>query len=226
MTTHPTILVIIPVFNEANHIVKVVAALHERGYEVLVVNDGSTDTTKLLLEENNIPAVHHMINRGQGAAIQTGFDVAKKGVWELVVTMDGDSQCDAGDITALCEPILKRRADIVVGNRFRSGSDIPLLRLLYNFVGSTITWLLSGIFLTDTQSGMRAYNRRALEKIEIEASGYEFCSDIIRQAGHMRLRIAEVPVRVFYTKASMRKGQNFASGVTTVGKLLLRSLMR
>lgn len=222
----PSILVLIPAYNEEGHILDVVASLQKEHYNVLVINDGSTDNTKVLLETNNINAVHHLINRGAGAAIQTGFDVAKQGNWDIIVTIDGDGQCDIADIPALILPLQEGKADIVTGNRFRSGSSIPVLRRLYNFVASVITWLLSGIYLTDTQSGMRAYSRKAIEKIHIEANGFEFCSDIIRQAAYLHLRIKAVPIRVFYTKASMRKGQNFASGLNTVAKLLLRSLMR
>lgn len=227
MQTSSSILVIVPVYNEARHILDTVAALRRHGFEdILVVNDGSTDTTKELLEQNNINALHHLINRGQGAAIQTGFEWAQRGNWEVVVSMDGDGQCDPEDIKVLAAPILEGRADIVVGNRFGGGSRIPLLRRLYNFAGSLITWLLSGIYLTDTQSGMRAYNRRALAGMEIQARGYEWCSDMIRQASSVGLRIVAVPIRVFYTKASLRKGQSFAGGLHTVGKLILRSIMR
>jgi len=227
MTTHPSILVLVPVYNEAAHILAVAKALKEAGFrDMLFINDGSTDGTRALLEEHEIPALHHMINRGQGAAIQTGFDYAKTGKWDAVVTMDGDEQCDAGDISALAQPILDERADMVVGNRFRHQNHVPFRRRVYNFMGSVITWLLSGKFLLDTQSGMRAYSMKAVHTIEIEANGYEFCSDIIRQAGYAKLRIAEVPIRVYYTQASMRKGQSFATGLNTVTKLILRSIMR
>lgn len=226
MQTHSDILVLVPVFNEAGHVLQVFSDLSALGYDVLFVDDGSTDDTASLLRKHRIHAVHHLINRGQGAAVQTGFDVAKKGHWKVIVTMDGDGQCDSADIAALAAPVQTGSADLVVGNRFKSASDIPPLRRLYNFAGSIITWMLSGIYLTDTQSGMRAYSRTALEKIYIEANGYEFCSDIIRQAASVHLRIAEVPVRVFYTEASMRKGQSFAKGINTAAKLVLRSIMR
>lgn len=227
MTTPPSILVLVPVYNEAAHILAVAESLRAAGYkDMLFINDGSTDETKRILEEHHIPALHHLINRGQGAAVQTGFDYAKKGTWSAVVTMDGDEQCDVKDIATLVSPVLMGEADMVVGNRFRNQNHVPLRRRFYNMIGSLITWLLSGTFLLDTQSGMRAYSMHALHSVEIEASGYEFCSDLIRQAGYARLRIAEVPIRVYYTAASLRKGQSFATGLHTVTKLFLRSIMR
>lgn len=227
MTTHPSILIIVPVYNEAAHILSVVESVKKLGFEqILVVNDGSTDKTKELLERNTIASLHHLINRGQGAAIQTGFDAARKRSWNAVVTMDGDSQCSPEDILALAQPILDGKADMVVGNRFMLRNDVPYIRRVYNWIGSIITWILSGRYLADTQSGMRAYNRHALNTVRIEANGYEFCSDMIRQAAAAKLRISEVPIRVFYTKDSMSKGQNFAGGLRTVGKLILRSIMR
>lgn len=227
MQTPPHILVIIPVYNEAEHIVRTIQSVKKAGYsDILVVNDGSRDGTKELLETLPVVSIHHLINRGQGAAIQTGFDWAKKGPWKILVTMDGDGQCDPTDLKALYMPIVANKADMVVGNRFQSKSNIPLLRQLYNTAGSIITWLLSGVYLQDTQSGMRAYNLKTLENIEIKARGYEFCSDLIRQAATAKLRITDAPVRVFYTKESMKKGQSFAVGLHTVGRLILRSIMR
>jgi hypothetical protein len=86
--------------------------------------------------------------------------------------------------------------------------------------------LLAGKYLSDSQSGMKAWGKTALEKIVISANGYEFSSEIIREAGYTKLHILEVPVSVVYTEYSLSKGQNLATGIITIFKLIIRSLMR
>jgi len=206
----------------------VISACQDEGYDdVIVVNDGSTDNTASAARNAGAAVISHMINRGAGAATQTGLEAARRVGADAVVTMDADGQHQAADINSLIECLTNKEADIVIGSRFlKKENPIPFVRKIFNNIANIITVLLSGIFVTDSQSGMKAFSRRAIEKIMITSNGYEFCSEIIREARHFGFKIKEVPISVIYSDYSMSKGQNFASGITTVFKLMIKTLMR
>jgi len=221
-------LIIIPVYEEEGVLRGVLKELSKLSFpHVLFVNDGSQDGTKELLEKHGHNVISHPINRGQGAAIQTGFDVALEENMDYVVTIDGDGQFSMEDILPLCEELWKDEFPMVIGNRFMNKANkIPFLRRLYNRIASVITFLLSGKYVGDSQSGFKGLHHKAFSQIEINSSGYEFCSEMIRESAFRHLKITEVPVGVRYTKESLGKGQNFAGGIKTVFKLVIRSLMR
>lgn len=221
------ILVIIPVYNEGARVLRVVEDVKRAGFNrILIVDDGSTDNTKETLAHSEVHYVRHFINRGQGAAVQTGFDIAVEEKVEFVIVIDGDGQFNPANITRVAMPLIKNEADLVIGSRFKQHNKIPVLRRLYNWIASLLTYLLSGIYIGDSQSGFRGLNKHALESIYLRSSGYEFCTEMIREASDTHLRICEVPVDVYYTEDSLKKGQSFATGVKTAGKLLIRTLTR
>lgn len=221
-----TVYIIIPVYNEACNIIPVIEACRAAGFcNILIVDDGSQDNTRSLAEKCGIEIVSHIINRGQGAAIQTGIIAALHQGAEIIVTMDGDQQFNASNIPAIISPLLKDEADIVIGSRFKQKNSIPVTRRFFNYIANIITFFLSGIWLSDSQSGFKGFSKKAAEQIDIHTSGYEFCTEIVREIASLHLRYQEVPVDVYYTKDSLRKGQNFAQGIKTAAKLLVRSLM-
>ena len=220
--------IVIPAFNEEAQIGKVVASCRQAGYEnIIVVDDGSFDQTARIAKKSGATVVSHLINRGVGAATQTGLDVARFLEADVAATIDGDGQHAPGDIKKLLDDLAATTADIVIGSRFLDkGNDIPFVRKLFNNIANLITFLLAGSYFTDSQSGMKAFSKKALSKISITANGYEFSSEIFREAGHHRLKIHEVPISVMYTPYSLSKGQHFATGMTTILKLMIRSVMR
>jgi glycosyltransferase involved in cell wall biosynthesis len=237
------IVVLIPAYNESQTVFSVVKEVCEvvREYRatVLVVNDGSTDDTAdkirfLQHEEKSLHIVSHMINCGVGAAYQTGMEWCRQRNADIVVTFDADGQHSAVDVPSLIDAAIRREGDIINGSRFvkrktenlKRKNGIPFSRRLGNFIANVITWMLSGIWLTDTQSGMKAFTRLALEKLRLSASKYDVCSEIVREASWYSLRIVEVPISVRYTEYSMSKGQGFSVGLSTVVKLVVRTLMR
>jgi UDP-N-acetylglucosamine---dolichyl-phosphate N-acetylglucosaminyltransferase len=242
------IVILIPAYNEASEISGVLrdvcSVVKDYRAEVLVVNDGSTDSTArrvtlLQREFSEISLISHMINCGVGAAFQTGFMWAKQRGADVVVTFDGDGQHRASDLEKMIDASLLGKADIINGSRFLRGGrifnfqfsifnddGIPLSRRLGNFLANIITWMLSGIWLSDSQTGMRAFTRYALDQLDLHASGYEVCSEVVREASWYSLKIHEVPISVLYTQYSMSKGQGFSVGISTVMKLIVRSLMR
>lgn len=218
---------IIPAYNEARSIGDVITSCRQAGYsQIIVVDDGSQDKTAEKAREQGALVVRHHINRGAGAATQTGLEAAKLLGAEVVVTLDGDGQHQAKDIARLLQGVTSREADLVIGSRFLEKNRIPFLRRVFNLLANVITFLLSGIFLTDSQSGMKAFGKKALANIYVTANGFEFSSEIIREAKYYGLTTKEVPISVLYTPYSLAKGQNFATGLTTVFKLIVRALMR
>ncbi len=221
-------VIIIPAYNEEEYVADVIIACQNAGYDdVVVVNDGSIDDTLNAALNAGASVISHMINRGVGAATQTGLEAAKMTGADVAVTMDADGQHQASDIENLVKSLIDQKADIVIGSRFlKKDNPIPFVRIFFNNIANIITFLLSGIFVTDSQSGMKAFSKPALDKIMITSNGYEFCSEIIREARYFDFKVKEAPISVIYSDYSMSKGQNFASGLTTVFKLMLKTLMR
>ncbi|MFN7160821.1 MAG: glycosyltransferase family 2 protein [Candidatus Gracilibacteria bacterium] len=220
------VYIIIPMFNEARNIIPVVENCRRAGFaHLLIVDDGSYDNTRALAEKCGVEIISHIINRGQGAAVQTGILAALERGAEIIVTMDGDQQFNPSNIPGIINPLLKKEADIVIGSRFKQKNNIPFTRRFFNYIANIITFFLSGIWLSDSQSGFKGFSKKAAEQIDIHTSGYEFCTEIVREIASLKLKHIEVPVDVYYTEESLRKGQNFAQGIKTAAKLLVRSLM-
>ncbi|MDO8514949.1 MAG: glycosyltransferase family 2 protein, partial [bacterium] len=156
------ILIIIPAWNEQKTLPGVVSDLKKHGYKnIVVINDGSTDGT--------IGTLNHVINRGLGAALGTGFEFARKNRTDIIVTFDADGQHKAEDIKNLIKPILDNKADVVVGSRMTEFRKLmPKSRLVITLLANLLTYLLYGFKSTDSQSGLRAFNKKALEKIKIK----------------------------------------------------------
>ncbi len=221
------VFIVIPAYNEEKHIGQIVADCRAHHFEhVLVVDDGSTDGTAKEAEKAGAVVLRHFVNRGVGAATQTGLTAANLLDTEYVITLDADGQHEVKNARDILSALEKKNADIVVGSRFIRDNKIPFLRRIFNALANLVTFLLSGTYLSDSQSGMRGFNRKALSQIVISANGYEFSSEIVREARYYHLRITEVPITVHYTTYSLSKGQNFATGIATVVKLIIRSLMR
>jgi hypothetical protein len=140
----------------------------------------------------------------------------------LVVTFDADGQHHPQDIPALISPLLDGRADLVIGSRLLTANKIPLFRRMTLWAANAVTWLLFGVWTTDSQSGLRALNQRALESLHLCTDRMEVSSEIVAEASRLGLRMYEVPIGVTYSQYSLRKGQTFWDGLGVFYKLLLR----
>jgi glycosyltransferase involved in cell wall biosynthesis len=165
--------------------------------------------------------ISHPKNMGLGAALRTGLRAALERGADVAVTFDADGQHDPKAVGRLVAAL--DGADVAIGVRQHLG--IPLHKRLGNFLLDFVTYLFSGI-LTDSQSGSRAFNRRALETIRIRSNRYEVSSEIIIQASRLRLRLKEVPVRCFYTEYSKARGTTIASGFRILLGLLKQMVSR
>jgi len=215
--------IIVPTYNEAQIIGSVIEEIQRAGYSnIIVVDDGSDDDIGKKLESYHIQYLRHMINRGKGAAIKTGIEAAKILGATAVITMDGDGQHNPADIHKMLD-LLGKGYDVVLGSRLIHSKGMPFIKVVANHVGNFFTWLIYGLWVTDSQSGFRAYSRRALDLIDTKHDRYEYDSEIIREIHRHRLKYAEIPIEVRYTEYSMSKKQkqSFINGLRTLLKLVL-----
>ncbi len=222
--------VVIPAYNEAKMIGRVIRAIPKNLPQlgrpiIIVVDDGSTDQTASVARRARAMVLRHLLNRGKGVALSTGFKAAKVLRASVVVTIDADGQHDPREIAALTRPVLQRQADIVIGSRLLiKNGRMPLERLLANKLSNILTKLLAKIAVTDSQSGFRAFSGRALAALDLSSRGFEVETEMLMQAKTKRLQIAEVPIKTIYTAYSQSKGQHFTHGIAMTFRLVARAL--
>lgn len=217
------IIAIIPAYNEEKTIAEVLMNTRPFVDEIIVVNDGSGDRTAEIARAHNAFVVNHIINRGLGASIGTGFEVAKRHGAEVVVTLDADGQHDPTEISKLIVAI-EKGADVVIGSRMIEKKGMPWYRQIANTLGNLVTFFLFGAFVTDSQSGFRAFTAYALRQIKIQTNRMEVSSELIAETKRHKLTLVEVPIKAIYTDYSLSKGQSFAVGLKTLVKLVLRRI--
>ena len=220
------ILAVIPAYNEGTRIGAVVQSAKQSVDGVIVVDDGSTDETAEHAAKAGAKVIRHLYNAGPGAATMTGLDAARALGADTVVTLDADEQHDPKDIPLLLQPIRSAEADIVFANRFGRKNSIPFIRRLFNGIGNVLTFFVTGKWVSDSQCGFKAFGARALRDVDLRMAGFEFCTEIVREAATHHWRIVEVPIKVLYSEYTLAKGQSFANGVRTAMKILLRSFLR
>jgi glycosyltransferase involved in cell wall biosynthesis len=217
------ICIVIPVYNEASVIPEVIEELRQvDNFTIIVVDDGSHDNSCGVAKALGVVAIRHRINRGKGAAVKTGIEAAKRLDADIVVTMDGDGQHDPLDIMTLIKPIIEEGYDVTLGSRLMDQKGMPVVKVIANKIGNVFTWLFYGIFVSDSQSGFRAYSKYAMQVIDTKADKYEYDSKVIREMKNNRLKYVEVPVKVRYTEYSMGKKhkQGFVNGLKTLGRMI------
>lgn len=221
------VVIVIPVYNEATVIGDVLTEIRDTGsYTVIVVDDGSGDDSFVQAFVHRALTLRHRINRGKGAAMKTGIMAANLLEPDVVVTMDGDGQHDPADIAALIRPIIEEGSDVVLGSRTLNRDEMPKIKVLANYFGNFFTWLLYGIWVSDSQSGFRAYSKYAALVIDTKADKYEYDSKVIREIKTNRLSFAEVPVQTRYTEYSQGKTQKqgFVNGLITLFRMIWNML--
>ena len=220
------IVTVIPALNEATRIGKVIQDARKYSDAVLVVDDGSTDTTKQIAEQEGARVIRHLQNSGAGAATMTGILAARAIGGTVIITLDADGQHEPADIPLLLKPVQEGKADIVFANRFGQRNKIPLIRRIANNVGNVVTLLATGKYVRDSQCGFKVFGPKAVQQIDLRMNGFEFCSEIVRECVRHRWRVAEIPTKVLYSEYTLAKGQSFANGIRTAFKILLRSFLR
>ncbi len=219
--------VIIPAFNEAAVIARVVSEVARAGYRVVVVDDGSRDATADVARAGGATVIGHPFNLGQGAALQTGIDYALAHGAELVVSFDADGQHRVADIARLTEALAEERADFALGSRFLGQApNLPTLRRLALIAATRFTRLTTGLQLTDAHNGLRAMTRRGAAAIRLRQNRMAHASELLSQIADSGLRYVERPVTIEYTAYSLAKGQKLRDAVLILLDLFARRLYR
>ena len=221
------IWVVIAAYNEAGVIARVIADVRRRGYPVVVVDDGSVDSTAEVAEQAGAAVISHPVNLGQGAALQTGIEFALARGADFVVTFDADGQHRADDIAGLLKALTDNDADFALGSRFLGASiDLPASRRVLLKAATVFTRLTTGMRVTDTHNGLRAMTRRGARHISLRQNRMAHASELLEQIARSGLRYVEVPVTIEYSAYSLAKGQKLSDSLAILVDLSAQRLHR
>ena len=219
--------IVIAAYNEETTIGMVLSGLKKEGYKhLVVVDDGSDDNTFKKSRFCGAVALRHIMNRGQGASLQTGISYALNNGAKYIVTFDADGQHQPEEIEKMVLPLTVGDSDVCLGSRFRvMGSNVPFIRRCLLKAGVLLMFFMYGIRLTDSHNGFRAMTRDAAEKINITADRMEHASQILEEIMLNKLKYLEIPVTIKYTEYSQKHGQSSWNAVniayqTIKGKFL------
>lgn len=244
------IYALIPAYNEEKSIRTVVADVKRYVDEAVVIDDGSSDATSSEASAGGAFVLRHVVNRGQGAALQTGFDFVRETELRVaparpappdavaaearfrnrglvVVTFDADGQFEASEIPHLIGPVVCGDVDVTLGSRFLGKSiNMPLLKRLLLRLAVWFSNITIGVRLTDTHNGFRALSASALQTIQIIQDRMAHGSEIVAEIEKHNLRYVELPVTVRYSEYSKAKGQKFLDYFKIIFDLFVRKLVQ
>jgi polyprenyl-phospho-N-acetylgalactosaminyl synthase len=225
------VAIVIPSYNEGTVIGAVVKGLEtvfsksEFSYQIIVVDDGSTDSTAKNARNGGAKVITHIINSGAGSATATGLSYAQQNGFDIATTSDADGQHAPEDVLRGVEELIKTDVDLLIGSRLINSGGMSKVKILGNKGLSFITLILFGINVTDSQSGLRVFSSNALKKLKWRTSGYEFCSEMLWRANQQGLVISEYPIQAIYTDYSISKGQNNWNAVNIITSLVKRRFL-
>jgi polyprenyl-phospho-N-acetylgalactosaminyl synthase len=222
---YPDVWIVVPAFNEAGVIGGVIADVRSVFDHVVCVDDGSIDGTGEIALRAGAHLVRHPVNLGQGAAIQTGVEYARRQPGaQVFATFDGDGQHRIKDVVTMVDRLSAGDVDVVIGTRFgRAGASRP--PLLKRIVLRTAAWLSPRgrrLGLTDTNNGLRVFNKTVADGLDITMSGMSHATEFVMLIAENHWRVVEEPVEVLYTEYSKSKGQPLLNGVNIIFDGFLR----
>jgi glycosyltransferase involved in cell wall biosynthesis len=232
MTTKslPRVAVIVAAYNEEKVIAETLSVVPKQlpglaDLDVVLVDDGSRDATLENARACGVITLHHSINRGQGAALETGFEYARRHHYDAVVTYDADGQHNPDEIKDLLKPVLSGEYDVALGSRFIGETQgMSSSRKLIIRGGILFTRLISRIRVSDTHNGFRALSSAALQQVRLREDRMEHASEILDIIARKNLRFTEVPVTITYTDYSMQKGQRNSNALKIALNMLMYKL--
>ncbi len=192
------ICVIIPTFNEAKTIADIIKQVLLLGLDVIVVDDGSTDTTFQEARDNNAIVLKNEKNAGKGASLVKGFNYAVTHNYDAAITIDGDGQHDTADIAYFIRAAETSDSGVLIGNRMHKPKDMPITRFLTN---KFMSWVISRVVkqnIPDSQCGFRLIKKEVLERIKFETNNYDAESELLIKAARLGFKIGAVPIDTIY----------------------------
>jgi polyprenyl-phospho-N-acetylgalactosaminyl synthase len=219
--------IVVPAFNEAGMIGEVIADLRSVFSNVVCVDDGSGDDTGEVALRAGAHLVRHPVNLGQGAAIQTGVEYARRQPGaQVFATFDADGQHRVKDLVTMIDRLGTGDVDVVIGTRFGPGvSRPPLLKRVVLQTATRLSARGRKLGLTDTNNGLRVFNKTVADGLDITMNGMSHATEFIMLIAENRWRVAEEPVEVLYTEYSQSKGQPLLNGVNIIFDGFLRGRM-
>jgi len=214
--------VLIPAFNEMQVLRDIIKDIFKAGYSnIIIVDDGSTEDLFTLIHDLEVIYVRHKKNLGQGAAIQTGFEFARKLNAGFIVTFDADGQHDPQNLDILLNEISTSNVDVVLGSRFLRKNNLPFVKYIVLQVARLINYFFTGLLLSDAHNGLRILNKKALHSISLTENRMAHATEFLFELKKHHLKWKEVPVIIHYTKYSMSKGQRISNGLKILIDLFL-----
>lgn len=215
--------VLIPAFNAEATLPALLESLRNRPgiRNIIVVDDGSADNSADAAARHGATVVRHRKNRGKGAALRTGFEMAMADPdTRAVLTMDADLQHDPADVPGFLDAFRSNAAKIIVGRRKKLGSGMPFERVLSNAITSFLVSARTGYDMPDSQCGFRLIHREVLERVVVESDGFEAETELLIRAAKLGFRIGWIPVRTVYA------GEPSSMTLWETTKLFLQTLLR
>ena len=207
----PFVVAGMPMYNEEETIGTVVLRALRHVDKVICIDDGSSDASARIAEACGATVIRHRVNRGYGGALKTLFQYATEIDVDALVILDSDGQHETHDIPAMLQPIFNGEADFTIGSRFvegGGGTEMPAYRRLGIKVITAASNLSSDLGIKDTQSGFRAFSKRALKRLRFDAEGMELSLEMLEDAHEKQLRVIEVPTVIRY---DVPKGSSFTA---------------
>lgn len=217
------VIACIPAFNEERTIAKVLIRASHHVDGLIVIDDGSEDDTGAIAEKLGALVIRHGQNLGKGIALRDGFAWAKENNVAVLVTLDADGQHDPDEIPILISPVLGGEADITVGGRSVRPPGMTMQRRLAQKTLDSLVGVKEGSALVDSQSGFRAYSRRAVSSVEVSEWSMGAESEILIHAKKAGLVIHQVPVHMQYEIEGRRRNPviQFTDVFSTIIKVSL-----
>jgi glycosyltransferase involved in cell wall biosynthesis len=225
MDSMDTVWIVVPAFNEAGVIGDVIADLRTVFPNIACVDDGSTDGTGEIALAAGAHLVRHPVNLGQGAAIQTGVEYARRQPGaQIFATFDADGQHRVTDLVAMVDRLRAGGVDIVIGTRFArpAASRPPLAKRIVLRAAARLSPRSRRLGLTDAHNGLRVFDKTVADGLDITMNGMSHAGEFIMLIDENHWRVAEEPIEVLYTEYSKAKGQPLLNGINIVFDGLLR----
>ena len=194
------ILVLIPAYNVAQTLPKLLerTARVVSPSNILVVNDGSSDETRVIVKHRGVTLIDHTINKGKGAALQSGFDFALAKNYDAVITMDADLQHQPEDIPRFIQLASLRQYDVIIGSRLHNKTGMPFHRILSNTITTLLVTARTGVNISDSQSGFRFIQNKVLKEVRLLSAGFEAETEFLIKAAACGFSFGSLPIDTIY----------------------------